>query len=1056
MEPTKAPGIESAGSETGRTKSPLLLVSASFALGIFLTGSRHANWFVLSALPAAVGICLVAGLLLLRAGWQRVSLLLALAGFLAAGASAGFLFEYRFPPNHVSKLAARGIDLEDPIRLEGRVVSTPARTSYGLQFDLEAERAEGRERSYKLTGRVRLRLETSEAGGLSALRGSGGLQYGDAIRALVRLRRPRVYQNPGSFDFRRWMESTEDIYWVGTIKNPLLIEKLPRSRPPGIWVRVERIRQSLLRSIDDLYPPWSAQERCGTVLKAVLLGDRSSLDSETIENFRKTGLYHLLVIAGLHVGLLVLLASALLSLVRISDSSKCLIVLALLVFYSLLVQQRAPTLRATLMISIYLLARVLYRGHSTLNAVGLAGLILLLVRPAWLFESGFQLSFSAALLIAGLVGPILERTTEPYRRAVRDLDETGLDAWLPPQQAQFRLDLRALGAGLRKRFRFLDRHGALASAAVTGPTRLLLWTANILLFSAVLQVGLLLPMATSFHRVALAGIGFNALAIPLMTLLLALAVPTVLLGVFLPAVAAWPAKALAAVMATLFALTDLPHLPAWLSFRVPNPPLWVGFGFVLSILLAGLSLAARRTAAAPSPGSSADGRPRPQRAEGQGSEEVSPGSFLGEGNPAGTPSPGPLRLEKAPAAVHPLPQGEERGETLSSCPLPKKGEGSETLSSCPLPKGGEGSETLNSCPPPKECEGSETLNSCPVPKGDEGSEILNSCPLPLGGEGGARRRVRGFLDQRVVQSPVGVRVWVFWLALATLALMTALLALHPFPPRLPPRVLEVTALDCGQGDALFLVLPDRITMLVDASGSRQHSASEGAFQGRLWDPGEDIVSPYLWSRGIKRIDVVALSHPHEDHLGGLFAVLRNFRVGEFWHAANSPSPAYSRLLELVRERGVAERTLAAGDVLELGGAVVRALWPARRRRPSDLPSNDDSLVLRVTYHGESVLLTGDISAKVERQLLASGEDLQSEVLKVAHHGSNTSSSGEFLARVNPRLAILTGGSSEFGNLPSPEALERLRERGIRVFRPDLEGATTVELDGGLQVTTFHP
>jgi competence protein ComEC len=628
------------------------------------------------------------------------------------------------------------------------------------------------------------------------------------------------------------------------------------------------------------------------VLKAVLLGDRSSLDSETIENFRKTALYHLLVIAGLHVGLLVLLASALLRLFPLGERSRSLIVLALLAFYSVLVEQRPPTLRATLMISLYLLARLLYRGHSTLNAIGLAALILLLFRPAWLFESGFQLSFSAALLIAGLAAPILERATEPYRRALGNLDEITLDAHLAPQQAQFRLDLRALIRKLKMWFPFLGRHAALARAIVTGPARLLLWTVNILLFSAVLQVGLMLPMATTFHRVALAGIGLNALAVPLMTLLLALAVPTVLLAALLPALAAWPAKALAVVMAGLFALTDLPRLPAWLSFRVPNPPLWVSCGLALSILVAALAL--------------------------------------------------------------------------------------------------------------------------------------------------------------------GRHAWTFRLSLAALALMTALLSIHPFSPRLPSGILEITALDCGQGDSLFLVLPDQTTMLVDASGSRNRSTSEGAFQGRLWDPGEDIVSPYLWSRGVKRIDIVVLSHPHEDHLGGLFAVLRNFPGREFWHAANPPIPAYSSLLERVRQKGGAERTLAAGDQLERGGASVRVLWPARSRPASTLPSNDDSLVLRLSYQGESVLLTGDISSEVEQALLASGQPLESQVLKVAHHGSNSSSSAEFLARVNPRLALITGGSGGFVNLPSPETLARLRGRGIRVFRTDVDGATTVEMSDGLRVTTFHP
>jgi competence protein ComEC len=923
-------------------------MSASFALGVFLVGSGHAHSFILGALPAGVGFCLLAGLLALRTGWERVSLLLALAGSVAAGASAGSLFEYRFPANHVSKLAARGVDLQQPIRLEGRVISTPFRTSYGVQFELEAERGESKDRWYDLTGKVRLRLQAYEASGISALLDSLRLQYGDAIRVLVRLRKPRTYQNPGSFDFRRWMESTEDIYWIGTVRNPLLVEKLPRSRRTEISTLVERIRNRLLRSIDDLYPRWSAQGRCGTVLKAVLLGDRSALDSETVENFRKTGLYHLLVIAGLHVGLLVLLASALLRLFPLGERSRNLIVLAFLMFYSVLVEQRAPTLRATLMISVYLSARLLYRSHSALNTVGLAALILLLWRPAWLFESGFQLSFSAALLIVGLAAPILGRTTEPYRRALNNLDEPTLDARLTPRQAQFRLDLRALIASLKTRWPFLEQHDWLATAAVTGPTRLVLWTANILLFSTILQVGLVLPMATTFHRVALAGIGLNALAVPLMTLVLALAVPTVLLGVLLPALAAWPAKALAVAMAGLFALTDVPRLPAWLSFRVPNPPLWVGCGLVLSILVAALALTS------------------------------CPALFLAGRSPAGTPSPGPLRLKKTPAAVHPLPQGGE----------------------------GRGSE--------------EVLST-------------NKWDWTLGGG-----------------------TCVVWLSTAAVGLMTVLVAIHPFSPRLPSGVLEITALDCGQGDSLFLVLPDKSTLLVDASGSRNRSTSEGAFQGRLWDPGEDIVSPYLWSRGIKKIDIVVLSRPHEDHFGGLFAVVRNFPMGEFWHAANSATPAYSALLERVRQKGVTERTLAAGDELERGGAAIRVLWPARSWRPPGLPSNDDSLVLRLRYHGESVLLPGDISSQVEQALLASGEPLQSRVLKVAHHGSNSSTSSEFLARVDPHLAIITAGPAGFGNLPSPATLERLHERGIRVFRPDVDGATTVQVGDGLRVTTFHP
>jgi competence protein ComEC len=278
--------------------------------------------------------------------------------------------------------------------------------------------------------------------------------------------------------------------------------------------------------------------------------------------------------------------------------------------------------------------------------------------------------------------------------------------------------------------------------------------------------------------------------------------------------------------------------------------------------------------------------------------------------------------------------------------------------------------------------------------------------------------------------------------------MTALVALHPFSPNLPAGVLEVTALDCGQGDSLFIVLPDKTTLLLDASGTRHRSTSEGAFQGRLWDPGEDIVSPYLWSRGIKKIDIVALSQQHEDHLGGLFAVARNFSIGEFWRGAGFASPVCAALLESLREKRVPERTLAAGEEMDRGGATIRVLWPPRSWSPPSATTNDGSLVLRLAYQGEAVLLTGDISSKVERELMTRGEVLNSQVLKVAHHGSRTSSSEEFLARVNPRLALLTGGSSEFGNLPSAETLERLSAQGATVYRPDVDGASSVRLSSG--------
>jgi len=915
-------------------KSPLALLAACFALGLALYHTVHSGSLNHSAvieptaaripyLLACAGACLLGGVILLRARCHRSSCLLLFAGFVAVGAAASPLFELRFPPNHVSHLEALGVDLGDPLRLEGRVVSTPRQTAYGLQFDVEASHVESRGEAHNVTGKVRLRVLASEDADVSPLPDGNALhlEVGDSIRAMVRLRRPHNYQNPGSFDFRHWMESFEDLFWVGTIKNPLLVEKLP-DQPAGASLpnRIQgalhslpaRTRLRLIQGIDGIYPPWTPQERYGAVLKAVLWGDRTSLDSDTIESFRRTGLYHLLVIAGLHVGLLVLLGNFFLRLLPISGMARSVSLLASLGVYALLVEQRAPTLRATIMIAAYLSARLLDRDHSALNAVGFAALLLLLHRPAWLFEAGFQLSFSAALLIVCLAVPILERTTEPYRRALGNLEDERLDDRLAPKQAQLRLELRALIAGIDARVGVLARHPWATAATVKTPLRLVLWALSMVLFTTVLQLGLILPMVETFHRVTFMGVVLNALAIPVMALLLACALPTAILSAIAPGAAAWLGKPLGVVMASLFALTRLPLLPGWLSYRVPAPPAWVAWGFSLAVVAAGVAL------------------------------------------------------------------GSLRPSTLPSV---------------------------------RQNTGTSTSGQLPA--------------------------ARSMTDSWMRRT--------FWLAAATAGTLLVLISSHPFSPQLPAGALELTALDCGQGDALFVVFPDRRTMLIDGGGSRARGAREGGFQGRRWDPGEDIVSPYIWSRGIKKIDVLVLSQAHEDHLGGLPAVLENFRVGEFWHAANPATPAYLSLLEQVRQRGIPARQLARGDVLERGGATVQVLWPPAERQLSGRPSNDDSLALRVSHGGASLLLPGDISQTVEQELLASAPPLESQVLKVSHHGARSASGADFLARVSPRVAVVSAEYGGLGNLPNPETLARLRGVGAQVFRTDLDGAITVEL-----------
>lgn len=880
-------------------KSPLLVLASGFALGILVVQREHSPVFAgMGSIGLMVGLaalCMLVGLVLLRADWRRTALFLAVAGFVTAGASAARLFEVRFAPDHVSHLMALGIDPSEPIRLEAFLISEPLKSSSGTQFDVEVRRLEWGRQTHSLRGKVRLRIEPTPAPESAAAAGSLGLHQGESIRALVRLRKPRGYQNPGSFDFPRWLKTIEDVYWLGTVKSPLLVEKLPGRRPAGLSTFFTSIRLRLLQAIDRLYPPWSREWRDGAVLKAVLLGDRSSLDSDTIENFRKTGLYHLLVIAGLHVGLLAALAGFFLRLFRLRGNWNSALVLVFLAGYSLLVEQRAPTLRATLMISIYLLGRFFYRQQVLLNAIGGAALVLLLYRPPWLFEPGFDLSFFAALVIAGLAVPILGRTTEPYRAALRQLEEADRDTGFTPRQAQFRLDLRALLTRMKARWRILERRPAVARALVTWPARLAVWTASLLLFSAILQLSLLLPMALTFHRVSLSGIGLNALAIPMMVLFLGFAVPTVMLGATLPALAVWPAKMLDIILGGLFSLTDLPGMPHWLSYRVPEPPAWVAWGFVLSLLIAAWALG-RRTRA-------------------------------------------------------------------------------------------------------------------------------------------------------------------FWAALGASGIFVLCIAIHPFAPRIPSGVLEVTALDCGAGEVLFLVLPDQTTLLVDGGGSRSRAPHAEAFQGRRWDPGEEIVSPYLWSRGVEKIDVVVESRDRGVNSGGSAAVLRNFHTGEFWHGVNPALPSTQTLLKDARQRGIRVREVAAGDHIFRGSTSIDMLWPPASSRGEAGPlfrAQGEWMIMRISTAEASVLVAGDVSGDAGRKLLLANLPLQSGLLEMAQRGSRTASGAEVFSRVSPQVAVMSGEDENAADRSSPETLDRLQAAGARVFRTALEGAVTVEMRGGsLAVQTYR-
>ncbi|MBN1939346.1 MAG: DNA internalization-related competence protein ComEC/Rec2 [Candidatus Aminicenantes bacterium] len=259
------------------------------------------------------------------------------------------------------------------------------------------------------------------------------------------------------------------------------------------------------------------------------------------------------------------------------------------------------------------------------------------------------------------------------------------------------------------------------------------------------------------------------------------------------------------------------------------------------------------------------------------------------------------------------------------------------------------------------------------------------------------------------------------------------LSIYPFPARV--KDLTVTVLDVGQGEAILVEFPGKEKMLIDAGGLPTDA----------FDTGENVVSPVLWDKGIKKIDVLVLSHAHPDHLNGLPTMARNFRVGEFWEG--TPAPENPRYLDLLKALGPAPRfRVLRGFRRTVGGVEILAVAPAASIASGE-SDNDSSVVLRLVHGTTAALLTGDIGRTVEADILASGEDIRSQVLKAPHHGSNSSSSEEFLAAVGPENAVISAGRGNHYGLPHPDVLSRYERLGARIFRTDLHGAVEFRSDG---------
>lgn len=282
------------------------------------------------------------------------------------------------------------------------------------------------------------------------------------------------------------------------------------------------------------------------------------------------------------------------------------------------------------------------------------------------------------------------------------------------------------------------------------------------------------------------------------------------------------------------------------------------------------------------------------------------------------------------------------------------------------------------------------------------------------------------------------RIVIIILLIVTLLVWTGIF-INPSMPG-----LTVHFVDVGQGAAALLETSRGFTMLIDGGGEPAYT--DPSRKGQI---GEKVLLPFLRHRGVKKIDLLVVTHPHEDHFGGLFAVVDSLPLGD---VLVSPVPGesayYEQFLELVREKGLEPREIHVGASWNpCKGLFMEVVSPPQQLfSGTGCDLNNNSIVLRATYGEVSFLFTGDIEGEAVTDLLASGMDISARVLQYPHHGGNLEPAVPFLKKVSPQVAIIQVGRNSFGH-PHPATIKALEESGVITYRNDIHGAVIIRTDG---------
>ena len=249
-----------------------------------------------------------------------------------------------------------------------------------------------------------------------------------------------------------------------------------------------------------------------------------------------------------------------------------------------------------------------------------------------------------------------------------------------------------------------------------------------------------------------------------------------------------------------------------------------------------------------------------------------------------------------------------------------------------------------------------------------------------------------------------------------------------------PLTNEVTMVDVGQGDSIFLRSMKGDTILIDVGGKVTFGSKEKWQEGSQTSNAEKTLIPYLQARGVSQIDHLVLTHTDTDHIGDLEEVAKRFKIKEICVSQGAlTKPSFVKRLRTLK-RPV--HTLKAGDKLPMMGSKLQVLYP---NKIGD-GGNNDSIVLYGKLLGSSFLFTGDLEKEGEEELMASYPTLRASVLKAGHHGSKGSSSEAFLDQLHPSLALVSAGENNRYKHPNDETLERFKQRHIKVLRTDKDGA----------------